>query len=218
MRPPQGLPRGHILPAGITNDALQNANTLPVVLTNVSRCMYVCVCVCVCVRLCACCMCLCVHACVRVCVCTCHVFLLPLLQLHTTLTELGVGRFSLLTNGHTPLRHYLHPEAQKTGIQLEPYLYYYFDLRKEFVRAFPEVQKADSLEDMGEGILPCLSLSIPLLPRCFPLLFTPLSLPPPSLPPSSVNQRQRNPVQSKPHPPPRLRRLPQPSRQLRPQT
>lgn len=65
--------------------------------------------------------------------------------------EFGGNLFSYCTDGPQLLRLCIQAEAMQKSIQLKPYFFHYFDLRKEFQKLYK--RPASSIKDMLECIL-----------------------------------------------------------------
>ena len=65
--------------------------------------------------------------------------------------EFGGNLFSYCTDGPQLLRLCIQAEAMQKSIQLKPYFFHYFDLRKEFQKLYK--RPATSIKDMLECIL-----------------------------------------------------------------
>ena len=59
----------------------------------------------------------------------------------------------LVTDGQLGLRQSLHPETCTKGIDLPEYYNVFYDLRKEFRKAFPTAPEVNSVQDMLNCIL-----------------------------------------------------------------
>ncbi|XP_014675115.1 PREDICTED: epithelial splicing regulatory protein 1-like isoform X2 [Priapulus caudatus] len=62
------------------------------------------------------------------------------------------GSFHFVTDGQLHFRQCLHPEAGNKNVELPPYFYSFFDLRKEFKKFYHQVEDVSCVKDMLDYI------------------------------------------------------------------